>query len=397
MEEKETIKKQKYSLVTGEKIKNKKLRKLKKEHKKQAKEDEIIDKKDARKKRKIDRKLNGKKEKITVESKTISSVNDGKINDVNKEILQDESVEKKQEQRQEVLVVRRAEKGRVATKRGKVKSFISYALVGFVAVFFGYICGNFYIVNVLNKVDYGAFTESSLRDDNKYVYENILASNKGFLNTPAGELFMAGEYVLSTQDSYYASTLGAIQPSIGSKQDVWGYKKKTGNIIEVESASKGMLAIAEKYFYDTETKTAKIHKASKVNINGCSYLENPTWEMNLESFKKEYGASPDMPAIPYIISSKTVLAGTENVKDLGSGKYQLTFKLTTDSSVINYIKQVKHMSGLQDYPTFKVINVTAIIDKDFKFTYLRFDESYSVVYFGVMASCTGFVESEFTY
>ena len=397
MKEEINDKPQKYSLVTGEKIKKKRLGKLKKEHEKQAKEDKALIKKETKRKKRIDRKLNGK-ENITVESKTITKIDGGlNKNVINEQVAGEIGAVKNEEKRTEVLVVRRAEKGRPATRKRKLMNFLSYALVGFVAIFFGYISGNFYIVNVLNKVDYGAFSEELLREDNKLVYDNILASNKSFVNIPAGELFMAGEYVLSIQDSYYASTLGAIQPSIGSKQDIWGYKKKTGNIYECESASKGMLSLAEKYSYDVETKQAKIYKASKISLSGCSYPEKPTWEMGIDAYKKEYGTNPDAPAVPYIVSSKTVIAGTESVKDLGGGRYQLSFNLTTDSSVINYIKQVKHMSGLQGYPTFKIINVTAVIDSSLKFISIRYDESYSVVYFGVMATCSGFVESEFSY
>jgi len=158
-----------------------------------------------------------------------------------------------------------------------------------------------------------------------------------------------------------------------------------------------MLALAEKYFYDTQTQKATIYKASKVGDKTTSYPESPTWEMDLEAYKKEYGTNPDAPAVPYIVSSKTVLVGTESVSSLGGDKYQISFKLTTDSSVINYVKQVKHMSGLQGYPTFKVINVTAVIDSSLRFVSLRFDEAYTVMYFGVMATCSGYVESEFTY
>ena len=389
--EKET--KQKYSLVTGEKIKKKGVSKIQKEHKKHAKEDNIQEKKFAKRKRKIDKKLN-KKEEFVVESKTVSNLDFSgeETNAVNKD-----AIDVVKNNKQEVLVVRRAEKGRPVTKKRKVLNFFSYALVGFVAIFFGYICGNFYVVNVLNKVDYSLFSEESLKDDGKAVYESLLASGKPITALSAGELFVAGEYVLSLQEHYYATTVGAIQPSIGSKQDIWGYKKKTGSVYECESASKGMLSLAEKYSYNTETKTAQIYKATKVSVNDTSYPENPTWTMNLEDYKKEYGTDPDAPCVPYIVSSKTVVFGSESVKSLGGGKFEIRFNLSNDSSVINYIKQVKHMSGLQDYPTFKSITVTATINSNYEFEKIRYDESYSVVYFGVMATCSGYVENTFVY
>ena len=159
-----------------------------------------------------------------------------------------------------------------------------------------------------------------------------------------------------------------------------------------------MLAIAESYTYDTTTKMAKIYKASKVkNSETAEYPTNPTWVMTYDEYRDEYGTAPENPCIPYIISSKTVLAGTEKVEKIAGGKYKITFSLTTDSSVINYVKQVKHMSGLSGYPTFKQINVTAVIDSDLRFISLRFDEAYTVMYAGVAANCTGYVNLVFSY
>ncbi len=395
----ENQKKNKYSLVTGEKIKTKKIRKLKKEHKKQDKLDKIEEKKFNKRKKKVDKKLN-KNNAITVEAKTVSNnglVLNDEVNKVNLETVDNINVQKVKEQGREVLIVRKSERGKPKTLRSKVRNLLSYVLVGFVAIFFGYLAGNFYVANVLNNVDYSAFSEDVLRDDAKVVYETIIASGKSLDKVSAGELFVASEYVLNNQDNYYATTVGAIQPSIGSKQDIWGYKKKTGNIYECESASKGMLSLAEKYYYDIEAKSAQIYKASKISSGSTTYPENATWNMTYDEYKEEYGTSPDAPCVPYIISSQTIVEGTEAVTSMGGGKYKISFSLTNDSSVINYVKQVKHMSGLESYPTFKVINVTAIIDSDMKFTYIRYDEAYTVMYFGVMATCSGYVENNFTY
>jgi len=372
MEEFLNEKPQKYSLVTGEKIKNKSVRKLKKKHKVKDKQDLSNEKKFNKRKKKIIKKLTKK----------------------NKE---DKNLSQKQEETQEVLIVRKAEQGKPKSFGRKFMNMLSYALVGFVAVFFGYAAGNFYVANVLNKVNYGAFSEEALRDDNAAIYQSIVSSSKSFELQDAGELFMAAEYLIDTQESYYASVVGAIQPSIGSTQSIWGYKKKTGNIIEGENASKGMLSLAEYYSYDLTTKVANVYKATKVASNSTSYKEDPTWVMNYEDYRAEYGTAPDSPIVPYIVSSKTILEGTTKVENIGGGKYRLTFSLTTDSSVINYVKQVKHMSGLADYPVFKQINVTAIINQNLRFSSVRYDEAYTVMYFGVMATCSGFIENTISY
>jgi len=389
----------KYSLVTGEKIKNKSLGKLKKKHKLQGKQDKKDQKKLDKRKQKVDKKL--AKQTASIVSTTISSSDiedSNQKNKINEDVIKEMGLKESQlkEHKQEVLIVRKTEKGRPTSFKRKFLNMLSYALVGLVAVLFGYLSGNFYITNVLNNVDYGAFSEVSLRDDAQSIYQSIIDSGKTLDRISAGELFVAAEYVLNNQENYYATTEGKIQPSIGKTQDIWGYKNKTGNIFECENVSKGMLSLAEYYTYDIDAKTANIFKASKVGET-ATYPDNPTWVMNYEEYKEEYGTDPYAPCVPYIVSSQTIIEGTEQVVSLGSGRYQISFSLTTDSSVINYVKQVKHMSGLEGYPTFKTINVTAIIDSELRFTLLRYDESYSVMYFGVMATCTGYVENNITY
>ena len=387
----------KRSLVTGQKIKHKSVRKIKKEHKEknkiQQKEQKILDKKI----KKMDKKF--KKHEISVEAKTLSDSEleiDLLGTEVNQESASEEIVVKKNDNQEKVLIVRRTE-GKPVSKKRKFLNMMSFALVGFVAIFFGYLAGNFYIANVLNKVDYSAFSEEVLRDDAAAVYNDIKTSGKVLDQYNAVELFVGAEYMLGTQVSYYADIEGAIQPSIGSTQAIWGYKSKQDNLYDCEQVSKGMVSVAEKYTWDVQSQTAKIYKASKISTNKAEYPADPTWTMNLEEYREEYGTSPDSPCVPYIVSSKTYLVGSDKVTKLANGNYQLTFQLATDSSVINYIKQMKHMAGLPDYPAFKTIQVTAVVDADLKFINLRYDEAYNVMYFGVMATCSGFVQYEFSY
>lgn len=390
-------KKQKRSLVTGEKIKHKSVKKIKKEHKEKnklrQKEQKVLDKKI----KKMDKKFT--KQEVLVESKTLSDSElelNVKSDEVNQESLNENVLVKKNEEQEKVLIVRRVE-GKPVSKKRKFLNLVSFALVGFVAIFFGYMAGNFYIANVLNKVDYGAFSEEALRDDGAAMYSDIKTSGKAFDQYKAVELFVGAEYMLGTQVNYYADIEGSIQPSIGSTQVIWGYKSKKDNMFECENVSKGMVSVAEKYTWDVTAQTAKIYSASKISADTAEYPADPTWTMNLEEYRNEYGTAPDSPCVPYIISTKTYLVGSDKVTKLANGNYQLTFQLATDSSVINYVKQMKHMAGLPDYPSFKSIYVTATIDSDLKLVSLRYDESYTVMYFGVMATCTGFVSYDFTY
>lgn len=369
---------QKYSLVTGQRIKNKSVRKLKKEHSALNKEKS--------KKQKL---LSKRKQKFNKMLEKSQPVNAGESSELTQNTNQQAA---RSEER--VLIVRRAEEGNPVSRKRKILNLFSYALVGFVAIFFGYFSGNLYIANK-DKVDFGKFSEESLRDNGRAVYEAVISSGRTPDRCSASEVFVSAEYLLSQMENYDATVVGAIQPSIGKEQSVNGFKKKTGSLIEVESISLGMLPVAEIYQYDMQTRIAQIYKATKVDSAiSATYPTTPTWVMNYDEFRAEYGSAPESPLVPYIISSKTIMSGTDSVKSIGGGRYQIKFNLTTDSAVFNYVKQVKHMSGLKDYPTFKAIVVTAVVDSDFNFVSLRFDEAYTVVYFGVMASCTGYLETK---
>ena len=389
----------KYSEVTGEKIKKKSVRKVKKEHKVNKKKTSIEEKKLSKKKKKFDKKIT--KMTASVEAKTLSKSNleiAGQSTEADASMYEGNKKPKVvQTEQEKVLIIRKSETGKPVSKKRKFMNFMSYALVGLVAIFFGYFAGNFYVANYLNKVDYSQFSEASLRDDAQAVYQTLVNSGRSPDSFSAIELFVASEYVLSIKENYTTQIVGEIQPSIGSVQSIWGYKNKVGNKIICENLSIGMLPVAEKYEYDIETQTALVYKASDINGNQASYPSNPTWTLDYNAYREEYGTAPDNPCVPYIISSKTVIPGTEKVTSIEGGKYKLTFSVTTDSSVLNYVKQMKHMSGLKDYPTFKAINITAVIDSNYNFLSLRFDESYSVMYFGVMASCTGFLETTLSY
>ena len=368
------------SVVTGQKLKKKSLRQIKKEHIANTKMQNKTEKAETKLKAKVERKL--LKDYSSVSSEDVSQSSDNLIKNTNDGVL-----------------ISRKRKYTVTFKR-KVLNFISYVMVGLIAVIFGYMSGNLYVANK-QKVDFSVFSEESLMDDGEKVYNKIISSGV----TPdkytgsVVDLFVASEYKVNNLVSSFSSTVyGEIQPSIGSLQLITGYKNKNGNIYESEQISKGMLPVAEKYTYDIDADQALIYKATKVlSEKKATYAETPTWTMNYDEFRAEYGINPKSPLVPYIISSKTHKKGNDSVVKLSDGTYQISFSITTDSSVLNYVKQVKHMSGLKDYPNFKTIQVTAVIDKNFNFKKLRFDESYSVIYAGVLANCSGFVEVSINY
>lgn len=384
--------------IAGEKKKEKSVKKIKKERKLSEKAERKETKKLAKKQKQMAKKYN-KKSQDAVEKQEANSLAQPEINEFEKKSINAKDGKTKQEK---VLIVRRAEHGKPMTKKRKILNFISYALVGIIAIAFGYIGGNFYYVNYMDKPNYD-FDTSLLKDDGEQVYNSIKLKTPDRC-TPI-QLFVATEYCLSNTENYQTNVVGSVIPSIAKAQTVRGVKGRNGNVYFVENYSKGMVSVAEKSFYDITTKTAEVYEArdNAVKTDSATFPSSPSKTYTLEEYLKEYGTSPTNPVIPYVVSSKTYIVGSESFKNLESNKYEISFALTKDTAVADYVKQVKHMSGLANYPKFKSVMVKAVIEYDataqykYKFVSLRYDEKYTVNYFGVSADCTGWLENTFVY
>lgn len=397
----EESKSQKYSAVTGQKLKKKSVKKIKKEHKARAKTEKKETKKIESKKKKIDKKLD--KKAVKYEAKTLSNAKaiesgeDKNRVDSNVEDMPEVKIsEAKNNIDEKILIVRKIEQ-KMSFGR-KVLNLLSYALVGVVAVLFGYFAGNFYYANVMSKVDFSQFNEQTLRDDAKEVYNNVLG--KGIGNASAVEIFVASEYVLSLEEHYSASCVGSVKPGSFTEQTVRGIKSRNGNIVESSNISRGLMKVAEKYVYNIDTQTADIYHVEGEKITGVDTADfgtTPTSVLNYDEFRTEIGTAPENPLIPYIVSSKTFVEGSESVKSIGLGRYEISFMLKPDSSVLNYVQQVKHMSGFEDFPTFKAVKVTAVVDSNLKFQSIRYDETYSVLYAVALVECIGYLEQTISY
>lgn len=397
----EDSKTQKYSAVTGQKLKNKSVKKIKKEHKVKAKTEKKENKKIASKKKKLDKKLD--KKAVKYEAKTLSNAkiieNEEDRNRVDSNVEEMPEIKTSTASNnidENILIVRKTEQK--MTLGRKILNLLSYALVGVVAVLFGYFAGNFYYANVMSKVDFSQFNEQTLRDDAKAVYEEVL--KKGVANASAIEIFVASEYMLSLEEHYSASCVGSVKPGSFTEQTVRGIKSRNGNIIESSNISRGLMKVAEKYVYNLDTEIAEVYHVEGDKITGADKADfgtTPTSTLNYDEFRAEMGTAPENPLIPYIVSSKTLVEGSESIKSVGFGRYEISFMLKPDSSVLNYVQQVKHMSGFEDFPTFKSVKITAVVDSILKFQSLRYDETYSVLYAVALVECVGYLEQTITY
>ena len=376
--------------------KEKSVRRIKKEHKISDKED----KKEAKKLAKVSKHLAkkyGKAESSDENKKDGAETQNGELNEFEKQSINTASGKTKQDK---VLIVRKVHKGKPLTMKRKILNLISYALVGVIAIAFGYIAGNFYYANCMDQPNYN-FNTSELRDNGEEIYNRLQTTKNtvGIARQNPVEIVVAAEYLMSITTKYKGSVVGAVQPSIGSQQTVRGTKGRDGNHFYVENYSKGMLSIAEKYDYYADTDKAEVFRVEggAVKTDSADFGTTPKWTFNKAGFIKEYGTAPDSLMIPYVISSKTYIEGSDTVTALGGGKFQVKMALTNDKAVADYAKQVKHMSGLANYPRFERVTVSFVIDSDYRIVSLRYDETYKVTYFGVPATCVGWLEVNIEY
>lgn len=384
----------------GEKIvkshKEKSVRKIRKEHKISDKEEKKEAKKLAKVQKHLAKKYGKTGNSVNVE-KNDNEISNEEPNEFEKQSINTASGKTKQDK---VLIVRKVQKGKPLTLKRKIMNLISYALVGIIAIAFGYIAGNFYYANYMDQPNYNIDT-SALRDNGEEIYNKLLKTKNtvGIARQDPVEIVVAADYLLTKTTKYQGSVVGAVQPSIGSQQTVRGVKGRDGNRFYVENYSKGMLSIAEKYDYYLDTDKAEVFRVEggAVKTDSADFGTNPKWTFNKESFIAEYGTAPDSLIIPYVISSKTYIEGSASVNALGGGKFQVKMSLTNDKAVADYAKQVKHMSGLANYPRFERVTVSFVIDSDYRIVSLRYDETYSVTYFGVPAKCVGWLEVNIEY
>lgn len=377
------------------KRKEKSVRKIKKEHKISEKEEKKQTRKLAKTQKHLAKKFGKNSSENITENQSQNVLQNQEPNEFEKQSINASSGKTKQDK---VLIVRKKKGEKPMTMKRKILNWISYALVGIIAIGFGYIGGNFYYANYMDQPNYN-FNSAELRDNGQEIYNRLVSDGKTLDRENAVEIVVASEYLLSNTTKYTGSVVGAVQPSIGSQQTVRGVKGRDGNRFFVENYSKGMLSIAEKYDYYSDTDKAEVFRVEggAVKTDTADFGTTPTWTFNKASFIEEYGTAPDSLIVPYTISSKTYIVGSESVTPLGAGKYQVKMSLTNDKAVSDYAKQVKHMSGLANYPRFDRITVSFVIDSSYRILSLRYDESYTVTYFGVPAKCVGWLEVSIEY
>ncbi len=270
-------------------------------------------------------------------------------------------------------------------------------------VFTGSGLGVWYFNSVLrSNVDYGKYDVSDyivsadevlegvfgISSDQSNWLESIRASEQyrdySPLDLSPAQNFILAEFNATLANNFHAEGNGVV--STIATQSVYSEKNYDGNRYTFESISKGLMSIAICSAMDKGANSVELYSGSDIEPNDAVWGEPEIYSS--DDYIELAGSTPD--AIqPYIISDKTILSQTEVVYDEATGYYSFTMELDPVTSVLRYARQVRQTSGLSSYPEFDTVTQTITIDGDWNLVSIDVHETYSVVAFGIPASCTG--------
>ena len=274
-----------------------------------------------------------------------------------------------------------------------IATFLWIVIVG-ISGLGGYVVGDMIIAKI-DTYDPNSIAVTELRDSDEAVNAWRMKGVKSL--TPA-QVFVVAESNLNMCTYYSITTKGydggekGIVKNTFKDQDVWGYRYRNGDTGYFNYYSTGIIPVINQTRFAFSGEDFVTYNGT-LNANGTT-----TWsEEGLTRSKEEYEDAMGTLAyyaIDYIVSTKTVIAQTTEEK-VGSN-YSYTISLSPKKSVANYVKKMKTMSGLPDYPNFNSIEIKFTVDENMNFQMIAIKESYKVNY-GMTVTCTGLIRYEFSY
>ena len=229
---------------------------------------------------------------------------------------------------------------------------------------------------VAKKADYSNVDANSLYINMDTVlakYEDCVKSN-----TPIEEGMTSYEivnlayYKYAEHDNSRSFTIGSATAAIVD-QEIRGCSIKENDKYFEESLSKSNMVGVAARMYQNEDTSIDLHRGEAIDATTATWGDNH-YEYTFDEFKNDFGKTPSTTLI-YIISKKTVLNGTDTVDKTSDG-YKISMSLNPTKSVVNYVKQMKSISDLYDYPAFNEVNLTFTIGDDLLVKQMDVHESY---------------------
>ena len=263
------------------------------------------------------------------------------------------------------------------TKKGKILGIIlGIGLPTLLGVAAGIVIGKFMINPT---TDYGTVNESEITDNTfsktleKYAYakENEDVNYEDVLKPY--EMINIAYHLYGEYEHTRSWTKGEVLAAIVT-QSIRGCAIRDGNQYFEESLSKSsMVGVATRTYVKEDTSVdlyrGDIQSELKANWPDEHY------EYTNEEYVNDFGKTPETPLI-YIVSKKTVIANNSSVTKDGNN-YIVKVSLDPVKSVLKYVRQMKTISNLYEYPSFTSVDLTATLDQNLLIKTLEVKESYS--------------------
>lgn len=284
--------------------------------------------------------------------------------------------------------------------KAKPKSQIGIMLLMLAAVGSGILIGMLYVSLFLKGLDYSNFTEEGLRDKESEIFSKYGSADIASLS--GVNAFIVAEQKVAAKNIVSMDASGNIN-AMGVKQNIYTKKYRNGNSYFVENISKGQVIlgvdtnIAERNYYDLSSDLVKIYKGSNIQQTSATFNDLKE-QMSLSQWKEKNGTTP-LNFQPYIVSSKTIESATNPTAcTLEGGKrgYYIKMSLKATSAFL-YVKQIKNLSGLGDYPNFNYINIEVYLNSDGTFNKIVCSEKYTVKKMGMNVGTTSVMTYTFNY
>lgn len=260
------------------------------------------------------------------------------------------------------------------TRKGKILGItfgvITPIALGAVA---GIVISKFFVAKTVDYSDVDANSLYINMDNVLAKYEACKADGTPYEEgLTSYELVNLAYYNYANMENSRSFTIGTANAAI-VEQSIRGCSIREGNKFFEESLSKSNMVGVAARMYQKEDGSVDLHRGEVQNATSATW-GNEHYEYTNEEFIGDFGKTPSTPLI-YIVSKKTVIKESDKVEKNSDG-YHISMSLNTKKAVINYVKQMKSISNLADYPAFNSLNISFDIDNDLMIKEMHVNESY---------------------
>ncbi len=210
-------------------------------------------------------------------------------------------------------------------------------------------------------------------------------------------------YNLRSAAAYRSEAFSTVSTKVGFisyTQEVETYKDYAGGVMVTEDIAKSSLvnSAMQTCFVGGRALWRNAASSSAKDWQGkdTAWSEGEPSNYSEEDYMRLYGL-PSTEFSVYVLNEETV-ADCSAVTDNGDGTYTQTFYPDTQTAGQYYVRRMKTMGGLSDYPVFNSIEITYTFDASWRVLSSRTVENYAVS-LGIISSddCSAVTEQTYYY